>query len=105
MMAPEYVPGARLEPFALTVTVEPETVALSQDDPFSIEAAAPIVAPDGNPETVMVCDDGIEPPTGWLKSKLVGVTETFADAINNVTGIVCAGMFGDELVMLMLPVY
>ena len=89
---------------AFTVITEPEVLTVSQFDPFRTIALAPTVAPAGTPDTCRVPLAGAGPFKAWLNVSDVGVTAIVPVATKNVTGIVCAGTFGEELEMLIVPI-
>lgn len=101
---PWYTPCERPEPLAVTLTVPPVPAdAVNHPLPLKIVAVAPTVAPVGTPANWMVCDTGTGPFNAWVKVSDTGLTVTLAEATVSVTGIFCAGTFGDVLETAMVP--
>lgn len=97
------MPCERPEPFAVTVTVPPETDVVSHPAPLRTVAVAPTVELAGTPVSWMVWTEGTGPFNACANVSEVGAADTAAEATVKVTGIVRDGMLVEVLEIAIAP--
>jgi hypothetical protein len=88
----------------LTVTVFPETAEVSQFEPLSTVATAPMVVPLGTPAIWKDCESGAAPPAACVNVRLDWLAVAVDATTVRVTAIVCAGTFAVLLDTIIDPV-